>query len=51
MGKILRAYLIRALDEIRATPIDRLLELRHQKYRRIGVFVGSEEKKLEEAKK
>lgn len=46
MGDLLRATLVRYLDEALSVPIDRLLERRYEKYRRIGVFLESEPRKL-----
>ncbi|HXG61800.1 MAG TPA: acetyl-CoA carboxylase carboxyltransferase subunit alpha [Planctomycetota bacterium] len=46
MGDLLRAALVRYLDEALATPLDRLLERRYEKYRRIGAFLESEQQKL-----
>ncbi|MHC4608200.1 MAG: acetyl-CoA carboxylase carboxyltransferase subunit alpha, partial [Planctomycetota bacterium] len=51
MGKLLQAYLVRTLDELGGVPIDRLVEKRYEKYRRIGVLVEEEQKKLEPAPK
>ncbi len=38
MGNTLKAYLLRYLREVVQTPPDELLELRYQKFRRMGVF-------------
>jgi acetyl-CoA carboxylase carboxyl transferase subunit alpha len=46
MGDILRAALVRYLDEALSTPLDRLLERRYEKYRRIGAFLESEQQRL-----
>lgn len=46
MGDILRATLVRYLDEALSVPLDRLLERRYEKYRRIGAFLESEQQKL-----
>jgi acetyl-CoA carboxylase carboxyl transferase subunit alpha len=46
MGEVLRAALVRYLDEALSVPIDRLLERRYEKYRRIGAFLESEQQKL-----
>jgi acetyl-CoA carboxylase carboxyl transferase subunit alpha len=46
MGDILRAALVRYLDEALSTPLDRLLERRYEKYRRIGAFLENEQQKL-----
>jgi acetyl-CoA carboxylase carboxyl transferase subunit alpha len=46
MGNTLKAYLLRYLREVTQTPPEELLELRYQKFRRMGVFdegVGSQE--------
>ncbi|QEH34421.1 Acetyl-coenzyme A carboxylase carboxyl transferase subunit alpha [Aquisphaera giovannonii] len=34
----LKGFLVRQLREIKATPLDRLMDLRYEKYRKIGVF-------------
>lgn len=39
MGARLKFYLVRTLRELLATPLDRLLQDRYQKFRRMGVFV------------
>ena len=46
MGDILKAALVRNLDELAAVPIDRLLERRYEKYRRIGYYLESEQQRL-----
>jgi acetyl-CoA carboxylase carboxyl transferase subunit alpha len=46
MGEILKAALVRNLNELLAQPIDRLLEKRYDKHRRIGIFLESETQKL-----
>ncbi len=46
MGDILKAYLVRTLDDAMAQPIDRLLEKRYEKHRRIGYFLETEQQKL-----
>jgi acetyl-CoA carboxylase carboxyl transferase subunit alpha len=46
MGDILRAALVRYLDEALSIPLDRLLERRYEKYRRIGAFLENEQQKL-----
>jgi len=46
MGQILKAALVKYLDELIAQPIDRLLEKRYEKHRRIGYFMESETQKL-----
>jgi acetyl-CoA carboxylase carboxyl transferase subunit alpha len=38
MGNTLKAYLVRSLREVTQTPLEELLELRYQKFRRMGVF-------------
>jgi acetyl-CoA carboxylase carboxyl transferase subunit alpha len=38
MGNLLKTYLLRSLRELKAIPIAQLLELRYQKFRRMGVF-------------
>jgi acetyl-CoA carboxylase carboxyl transferase subunit alpha len=39
MGTALKAHLLRYLRDLRALPIDKLLELRYQKFRRMGAFL------------
>ena len=46
MDQILKASLVKYLDELIAVPIDRLLEKRYEKHRRIGYFLESETQKL-----
>jgi acetyl-CoA carboxylase carboxyl transferase subunit alpha len=46
MGQILKASLVKYLDELISQPIDRLLEKRYEKHRRIGYFMESESRKL-----
>lgn len=46
MGEILKAALVRYLDELCAIPLDRLVEKRYEKYRRIGYFLESEQQRL-----
>jgi len=46
MGDILKAALVRYLDEVMALPLDRLLEKRYDKHRKIGYFLESEQKRL-----
>jgi acetyl-CoA carboxylase carboxyl transferase subunit alpha len=46
MGDILKSALVRTLDELAAVPIERLLEKRYDKYRRIGYFLESEQQRL-----
>jgi acetyl-CoA carboxylase carboxyl transferase subunit alpha len=46
MGDLLKAALVRYLDEIMAVPLDKLLEKRYEKYRRIGYFMESEQQRL-----
>ena len=50
-GEALKTYMVRTLDELNATPLDRLLEKRYAKYRKIGVFVEVEEGKLAVARR
>lgn len=38
MANLLRAYLLRYLKELTATPVEELLELRYRKFRGMGVF-------------
>ena len=45
-AEALKTYMVRTLDELNGTPLDRLLEKRYAKYRKIGVFVEAEEGKL-----
>ncbi len=46
MAAILKAKILQALDEVRGIPMDRLLDLRYEKYRKIGRFVEGEEANL-----
>jgi acetyl-CoA carboxylase alpha subunit len=46
MGQILKASLVKYLDELMQQPIDQLLEKRYEKHRRIGYFIESETQKL-----
>ena len=46
MGEILKAYLVRTLDQVIAEPIERLLEKRYEKHRKIGAFAEAEQHKL-----
>ncbi len=46
MGDLLKAALVRYLDELMSVPIDQLLERRYEKYRRIGYFLETESRKL-----
>ena len=46
MGDTLKATLVRTLDELCAQPLDRILEKRYDKYRRIGYFMETEQQKL-----
>ncbi len=46
MADLLKAALVRFLDELAAQPIDRLLEKRYEKYRRIGYFMEAEQQRL-----
>jgi acetyl-CoA carboxylase carboxyl transferase subunit alpha len=39
MGARLKFYLVRTLRELLATPLDRLLQNRYEKFRRMGVFL------------
>jgi len=46
MGQILKASLVKYLDELISQPVDRLVEKRYEKHRRIGYFMESESRKL-----
>ena len=46
MGNALKAVIVRELDQLCAQPVDRLLEKRYDKYRRIGYFLETEQQKL-----
>jgi acetyl-CoA carboxylase carboxyl transferase subunit alpha len=46
MGDLLKAALVRYLDEALALPVDKLLERRYEKHRRIGYFMESEQRRL-----
>jgi acetyl-CoA carboxylase carboxyl transferase subunit alpha len=46
MGRILKASLVRYLDELIGQPLDRLLEKRYEKHRKIGYFLETETQKL-----
>ena len=46
MGDLLKAALVKYLDELLAVPLDRLLEKRYEKHRRIGYFMESEQQRL-----
>ncbi len=46
MGDILKATLVRYLDELAAVPVEKLLEKRYEKYRRIGYFMEGEQQRL-----
>ena len=46
MGDLLKAYIVRTLDSLMAQPVDRLVEKRYEKHRRIGYFLESENRKL-----
>ena len=46
MGDLLKAALVRYLDEVMAVPIEKLLEKRYDKHRRIGYFMESEQQRL-----
>ena len=45
-AEALKTYMVRTLDELNGTPLDRLLEKRYAKYRKIGVFVEAEEARV-----
>ncbi len=45
-AEILKAAIVRYLEELDRDPIDRLLDKRYDKYRRIGAFVEEESSKL-----
>ncbi len=40
MSMILKETIVRYIDELQAIPIDKLIEKRYQKYRKIGQFTG-----------
>ena len=40
MSKILKETIVRYIEELQVIPIDKLIEKRYQKYRKIGHFVG-----------
>ncbi len=40
MSKILKETIVRYIEELQAIPIDKLIEKRYQKYRKIGRFLG-----------
>jgi acetyl-CoA carboxylase carboxyl transferase subunit alpha len=46
MSDVLKAALVRYLDELMAVPLDQLLERRYEKYRRVGYFLESETRRL-----
>jgi acetyl-CoA carboxylase carboxyl transferase subunit alpha len=46
MGDALKAYLVKTLDGLIAQPLDRLLDKRYEKHRRIGYFLETESRKL-----
>ncbi|HXX93204.1 MAG TPA: hypothetical protein VEN81_06190, partial [Planctomycetota bacterium] len=46
MGDLLKGALVRYLDEVMAVPVDKLLEKRYEKHRRLGFFVESEQQRL-----
>lgn len=43
---ILRMTIVRHLEKLTSTPIDRLLDQRYEKYRRIGQFVEAEQQRV-----
>jgi acetyl-CoA carboxylase carboxyl transferase subunit alpha len=45
-GDILRLTIVRHLEDLTSHPIDRLLDKRYEKYRKIGVYVEQESDKL-----
>ena len=46
MGDALKAYLVKTLDGLIGQPVERLLDKRYEKHRRIGYFLETEGKKL-----
>lgn len=50
MGELLKKRLIAWLDELDRIPVDRLLDERYRKYRRMGKFVEAESEKLAAAR-
>ena len=42
MAKILKETIVRYIEELQAIPIDKLIENRHKKYRKIGCFLDGE---------
>jgi len=42
MSRILKETIVRYIEELQAVPIDKLIEKRYQKYRKIGRFLGGE---------
>jgi acetyl-CoA carboxylase carboxyl transferase subunit alpha len=48
-AEILKDYIVRTLDQLKALPLDQLVEKRYQKYRHIGVFLEEEQKKAARA--
>ena len=42
MSRILKETIVRYIEELQAIPIDKLIEKRYQKYRKIGRFLGGE---------
>jgi acetyl-CoA carboxylase carboxyl transferase subunit alpha len=42
MTRILKEKIVKYIDELQAVPIDKLIEKRYQKYRKIGSFIGGE---------
>ncbi len=45
-GDILRLTIVRSLEDLMSVPLDRLLERRYEKYRRIGSYLEAESQKL-----
>ncbi|MEK7469811.1 MAG: acetyl-CoA carboxylase carboxyltransferase subunit alpha [Planctomycetota bacterium] len=39
----MKAYIVKTLTELKAIPIDKLVETRYQKYRHIGIFIEEQE--------
>ncbi len=42
MARILKETIVRYIEELQAIPIDKLIENRHKKYRKIGCFLDGE---------
>jgi len=42
MSRILKETIVRYIEELHAVPIDKLIEKRYKKYRKIGRFLGGE---------